>query len=272
MLHPFDQLVELPTDAIRLDCAALHLARDIEPDLDALRYVAAVDALADDVLALRPRADLASRYLAMRELLVETRSYRGNAADYYDTDNFYLHRVLDSGLGVPITLAVIWTEVGRRLHWPLRPVGFPGHFLVRFDEGGQTILVDPFNDGASLDAKDCQALLDKQFDKKVKLAPQMLEPIDTRAVLSRMLQNLRTLYGSRQEWGRLDAVLQRLAALEPTNPSHRQELAALRCREGEFAAAHEQLSAFLARAPDRSARDSVEQTLRQIESAIARLN
>src|SRR5262249_38062941 len=152
----------------------------------------------------------------------------GDADDYYDPQNSYLNRVLERKRGIPITLAIIWIEVSRRLNWPVAGVGFPGHFLIRFDDAEHYVLVDPFRQGQSMDLDDCRKLLEHQFDGKVKFAPEFLEPVDTRCILNRLLSNLRSIYAVQHDWGRLDDVLQRLAALDPDNGQHRQELAAIR--------------------------------------------
>jgi regulator of sirC expression with transglutaminase-like and TPR domain len=39
--------------------------------------------------------------------------------------------VLDRRLGIPITLSVVYLEVGRRIGLSLHGVAFPGHFLVK---------------------------------------------------------------------------------------------------------------------------------------------
>ena len=153
--HPFDLLMTLEDEQIRLDCAALHLARDAYPDLDLRIWLDRLDELAAEVSELRPGLSAPLRYRAMREILVERHSFRGNVTEYDDPQNSYLNRVLERRLGLPITLAVIWIEVGRRLKWPVAGVGLPGHFLVRFDDPDRFVMVDVFNEGRSLALEDC---------------------------------------------------------------------------------------------------------------------
>lgn len=230
MLHPFDQLLELDSESIRLDCAALHFARDVYPDMNVFKYLERLDSLAADVLALRPKHTAAARYLAMRETLVVRHKFRGDNERFHDPQNSYLNRVLDRRAGIPISLSVIWIEVARRLEWPVRGVSFPGHFLIRFDDIDQTVLVDPFNEGRSLDGEDCQGLLDYEFDGKIKFSPDLVEPADNRVILARMLQNLRTIYSATGDPLRLNHVLRRLLAIDPDNATLRQELAELRSK------------------------------------------
>lgn len=270
--HPFDLLMELDTDEIRLDCAALHIARDVHPHVDIHGYLARLDRIAEDVSDTRPGLAATLRYRAMREVLVENYELKGNEDDYYDPDNSYMNRVLDRKIGNPITLSTIWIEVARRLKWPVAGVAFPGHFLIRFDDAERFVVADPFNAGQSLSIDDCKQLLQVHFGDKVKFSPSLLEPVDTRAILTRMLNNLRSVYHANNDWPRLASVLQRLAAIEPQNGSHLQELAAVHYRCGNVRGAYAHLAVCLRRAPD--GRDSrvVRENLQVLERAIASLN
>ncbi|MGE0481650.1 MAG: SirB1 family protein [Phycisphaerae bacterium] len=231
--HPFDLLMELPEEHIRLDCAALHLARDEYPALDVTGYRAQLDALAEEVAAERPGLASTLRYRALHHVLVERHGFRGNERDYYDPENSYLNRVLDRRVGIPISLAVVWIEVGRRLKWPVAGVNFPGHFLVRIDDPDRFVLVDAFGDGRSLSLADCRRLFAGDETEPSAGCASHFEPVDTRTLLSRMLNNLRVIYATHQDWPRLERVLARLVAVQPRNSRHWQELAALHFRRGD---------------------------------------
>lgn len=271
--HPFDLLMELPDEEIRLDCAALHFARDAYPHLDLPAYLGRLDALADEVAAMRAGLAAPLRYQALREVLVEEHGFRGNQDDYYHPDNSYLNCVLDSGRGIPITLAMIWIEVGRRLNWPVAGVALPGHFLVRLDDPERFVAVDVFNDGCSLGLDDCERIVEQRFEGKMKFTPEFLEPVDTRAVLTRSLGNLRHVFSVRQDWPRLGDVLRRLAALEPENSAHLGALADVCSRQGDLRGAYAHLAACLERLPpEADERTLVQREMQRLEWAILRLN
>lgn len=270
--HPFDQLMTLADEQIRLDCAALHLARDVYPQLDLHVWLERLDALAGEVGDLRPGRTAPLRYRAMREVLVERHGFRGNFADYDDPQNSYLNRVLERRTGLPITLAVVWIEVGRRLKWPVAGVGLPGHFLVRVDDPERFVLADVFNEGRSLALEDCAELVRDQFGDKLEFKPEMLEPTTTRDVLVRMLNNLRALYFSTDDWTRLSDVLERLRAAQPENARLLQELAAAYFHRGEFQSARAHLAAYLQQAPDADDSALVRHSMERIESYMAALN
>lgn len=266
--HPFDLLVELPTSDIRLDCAALHLARDAYPELSLRPSLATLDQLAESVADKRPGLSAPLRFLAMRKTLIEEFALRGNP-DYYDADNSYLNRVLERKLGIPLSLSVVWLEVARRLKWPAVGIGFPGHFLVRFDDPEHFVLIDPFREGQSLDLSDCEQLIKHQFGDEAKLEPDHLAPVDTRAILTRMLNNLRGVYVSQGQWARLADVLERLVAIEPNRSRHVADLAALRARAGDLHGACARVEAFLHMNPDASDAEDMRLRLRKLKAEMA---
>lgn len=270
--HPFDLLMELNTADIRLDCAALHLARDAHPGTALPTYLARLDALANDVADMRPGLSASLRYEAMREVLVHHHALRGNEDDYYDPDNSYLNRVLERGLGVPISLSIVWLEVARRLKWPVAGLGLPGHFVIRFDDDERFVLVDPFRNGRTITIDDCRGILDHYFDGQVKFTPDYLKPVDTRSILARMLNNLRGIYLANRDWLRLADVLRRLASVEPRDPRHLHELAALLYRQGDLRSAHAHLSCCLESQPNADDQILVRERIAHLEAVLASLN
>ncbi len=268
----FDLLMELPTEHIRLDCAALHFARDVYRDFEFDRYLRQLDALAAEVGDRRPGLSATLRYQAMREVLVEEHGFRGDVKNYSDPQNSYLNRVLDRRLGSPVSLSVIWIEVARRLKWPVHGVALPGHFLVRFDDPEHLVLADPFNGGRSLSVGDCRRLVNNLTNCPVPFSTRMLAPVDTRATLARMLHNLRRIYLALGDWQRLAVVLRRLVALEPTAGQHLQDLASVCARRGDVRGAYGCLHLYLRRVPDARDCDLVQSNLSRLEAAMLARN
>lgn len=263
--------MELDTPYIRLDCAALHLARDVYPDICVPRYLRLLDELAGAVAARRPGLAATLRYEAMRAVLVDAFGLRGNAENYYDPQNSYVNRVLDCGVGVPISLSLIWIEVARRLKWPVAGVALPGHFMVRFDDPERYVLADPFHGGISRSLQECRTIV-KTFDGALRLRPHHLKPVNTRSLLARLLRNLRNIYLAVNDLPRVASVLRRLAAVEPHNGQHLQELAAVCTRMGDVRGALAHLSLYLERQPNAGDRRLVRRSVHQLEAALLALN
>jgi|YNPBryantNP2012_1023418.scaffolds.fasta_scaffold17355_2 regulator of sirC expression with transglutaminase-like and TPR domain len=272
MSHPFDLLMELKPHQIRLDCAALHLARDYYPTLNIGRYLGVLDALAEEVAALRPGLAATLRYRAMREVLVRRRGLTGNREHYYDPRNCYLNFVLDTNRGIPITLSTVWIEIGRRLKWPVAGVALPGHFIVRFDDPEQFVLADPFHDGRSLSIGDCRRIVYERFGDDLPFRRSYLRPVSNRGILARLLRNLRNVYLAANDLPRLACILRRMAAVEPKNGRHLQDLAAVACRQGDVRSACAHLNLYLRRVPRAPDSARVRRSLRVLEAALVALN
>jgi regulator of sirC expression with transglutaminase-like and TPR domain len=172
----FAELVARPDPP--LDRAAIALAAGADPALDVERWLTELDRLAEGVQDLDG---------LLHRLFVEE-GFTGNAGDYYDPRNSLLPHVLTRRTGIPITLAVVCMEVGRRAGVPIEGVGMPGHFLVR-PVGGETLL-DVFDGGAELTVAQCEQRY-RALGGTGDFGPHLLAATPTPAILVRMLENLR---------------------------------------------------------------------------------
>ncbi|WP_214407150.1 transglutaminase-like domain-containing protein [Pseudonocardia lacus] len=209
----FAGLVERPDPP--LDRAALAIAAGADPALDAEPWLAELDRLADGVHSLD---DL------LRRLFVERR-FAGNTRDYTDPRNSLLDHVLRRRLGIPITLAVVAIEVGRRAGVALEGVGMPGHFLVR--PTGTPRHLDVFAGGAELSMAECERLFraSSGTGRRTPFGPHLLATAPTTAILTRMLLNLRGTYRARRRPHDLEWVLRMRLALPGADLTDLLELA-----------------------------------------------
>ncbi len=199
------------------------LARDAYPDLDVAGVVRELDRLAAPLFSARLEqlpAEAQARHVG--ELLFggpETTRFRGNESDYYDPKNSMLSDVLTRRLGIPLTLAIVYCEVARRVGVPARGIAFPGHFLVRIERVASLrgpLVIDPFFGGRTLGDDELRARLERT------LGPTGPETLDAhlaaatpRAILVRMLTNLKAIYLTRNERARAHLAVDRIASLLP---------------------------------------------------------
>jgi len=177
----FAQLVVGPEESLPLDEAALLIAAHAHPGLDVDAQLRRLDELAAQVG--EPTLD------GLRRLLFRDLGFAGNDADYYDPANSYLDDVLERRTGIPISLAVVMLEVGRRVGVPLSGVSMPGHFLVR-DKVDPEVFVDPFARGLVMDRRAAAARFHQIQGPGSVFDPAFLEPVGRLAIVSRMLANL----------------------------------------------------------------------------------
>jgi regulator of sirC expression with transglutaminase-like and TPR domain len=177
----FADVVRRPDAEVPLDLAWALLTASAHPAADPDALVGELDDLA--AACRTPTLD------GLVHLLFVDQGFAGNEADYYDPANSYLDDVLDRHLGIPISLAVVTMEVGRRLDVPVVGVGLPGHFVLR-DGDDPELFIDPFRGGARLDRAGCLELVQELHGPGTDLDPAWLEPVRRVAILERMLANL----------------------------------------------------------------------------------
>jgi regulator of sirC expression with transglutaminase-like and TPR domain len=233
--------------------AALLIAELEYPDLDVARYLGRLDELARDIRQRLGGEDSPlAKLRAMNRYLFEEQGFAGNSEHYYDPRNSYLNEVLDRRLGIPITLSVIYMEVGRRLGLALEGVSFPGHFLVKYRLEDGEVVLDPYHGGASLTLEDLRERASDAYGSEPEdwLLADMLAGASKRDILARMLRNLKSAYGEREDHARLLSVQDLLVRLAPDDPEELRERAVLYERVGHTRAALADFRRYLDLAPD----------------------
>lgn len=275
-LPDWNALSALGDDEVPLLQTALLIARDEYPDLDGREYAARVEEYA---LALRDEVDALDyaprRIAAINRYLFEEIGFGGDPDDYYDPRNSYLNDVFDRRLGIPLTLALVQIEVARRLGLPLEGVSFPGHFLVRLPVGDGILVMDPFNRGRSLGADELKQRARPHMGGHAPddgQLQQILEPASHRAILMRMLRNLKALYAEREDWDKVARSADRLLRLAPDTDDGLRDRGLAYLKLGHVAGARADLTRYLALAPEADDTGSVRRALVQASATRVRLN
>lgn len=244
--------LEIKRRPVNLPRAALCFAREIAyPDLDIAAYLERLAALASDA---RPgviaHATPAGQAQALAHFLFRNGPLRGNLMAYADPRNSYLNQVLDRGMGIPISLSVVYLAVAAHLNLPAHGVNLPGHFIVGLDSGDGMIYLDPFHGGQQLTLTDCARLVRQTTGYRGPLRPEWLTPAGAPTILNRMLNNLRLIYGQQQNWPYALAVLERLRLLDPGHPGHLRDLGLVHYQLGHLYQSAQYLDAYSQHNPD----------------------
>lgn len=235
--------------------AAVAIGQDAEPGLDVQGVLAEIDALAVR-LKQRIAADTAPlpRLRYLNRYFFQELGFAGNVNDYYDPSNSYLHRVLATRRGIPITLALIYIEIAQQIGLEARGVSFPGHFLIKLKMPQGEVVIDPFN-GRSLSRDDLDERI-APYRRRHGLLDEaelplglFLQTASARAVLARVLRNLKEIHRSAEDWSHLLAVMQRLVVLLPEDWQERRDRGLVRAELGDAAGALEDLRVYLAEQP-----------------------
>src|SRR5229473_3420792 len=168
-------------EPVPLARGALLIAKEEYPDLDLDGWIDQLAALAREAEPIvRAGADTVEKIHLLSHFLFELKGFEGNAENFGDPRNSFLNEVINRRLGIPITLSVIYLEVGRRLGINLYGVSFPSHFLVKaVDERGE-LIIDPFYGGAILDLGQVRARLAEIYGQPVEVHPAMLRQVGAR--------------------------------------------------------------------------------------------
>ncbi len=278
-LDAFGKLLSEKEQNIDLARACLMIAEDAYPSLEPERYLAEIDALALRLRARLKNQSVEERVMALNELLFEDLGYRGNTEDYYDPRNSYLNEVIERRTGIPITLSVLYMEVGRRAGLPLEGVSFPGHFLVRLRLHGGALVLDPFSGGAPQSEDELRERLQRVIPEGAAEVPvaelpldQFLEPATHRQILARLLRNLKVIYRDAGRSDRLLDVLNRMLVVSPGSAADLRDRGYAYQRLECWRPALADLTAYLERDPDAADVDEVRSALADLAARCALLN
>lgn len=186
---------KLVDSEIDIGNAALQLARVDAPDAD---WQAAALHLSDLAQGAVKRAvamekeDLPARATALTDVLAGEFGYSGDVDTYDDLANANLIRVTERRRGLPVALGVIWLHAARAAGWGSHGVDFPAHFLVALEGHRTQVVIDVFNGGQIVSAREMRALLKRVEGEKAELRPGLLQPMSTRRVLLRLQNNILT--------------------------------------------------------------------------------
>lgn len=252
----------MPDHGLDLLTGALLIARDVYPTLDTGEQAQRIDDLADQIGSLRG-CTLEEQTGVLATHLYERMGFRGNSDDYYDPRNWFVNDVLERRLGIPISLALIYTEICDRVGVVARGVNFPGHFLVRIEDpaGGEPRIVDPFTNGRVMSRAGLLRLLRHAIPASSRVESSLLEPASIRAILVRFLNNLRAIYAERQDLPHLVMVLSRLLELRPGTASYLRDRGLAAARLGASRAAVTDFERYLEQAPDAAEAPEIRQLI-----------
>ncbi len=217
--HLFADLVSRTPHQVDLALAALLIALDEYPGLDFSTYLERIDALAERALS-RLQVDASERPMeaieSINHELFEIEGFRGNQDHYYDPRNSFLNEVLDRKTGIPITLSILYMEVGRRIGLRIEGVGMPGHFLVKCRHDGVEIFVDAFAQGEILLEEGCEQKLNQLHGEGFQFNRSYLDAVNHNQILTRMLHNLKAIYWNQRNYTKALDVIEKVLLLNPT--------------------------------------------------------
>jgi regulator of sirC expression with transglutaminase-like and TPR domain len=263
-------------NSIPLFEAALAIAQDADPQLDFDAIELEMDVFAARLKRRLP-ADVSTiqKIRMLNHFFYGELGFAGNINDYYNPDNSYLNRVLQTRRGIPISLAIVYIELAQQIDLNIKGISFPGHFLMKLSVPSGEIILDPFN-GASLSREDLEERLEPylptdEFPIDLTLA-SYLQSAHPREILGRMLRNLKGLFYEQKQWEALLKVEERLVILLPDEIAERRDRGLTYANMDCPQAALQDLEAYLAQRPYAADAPGLRNKLPELRDAIKRLN
>jgi regulator of sirC expression with transglutaminase-like and TPR domain len=267
----FTRLVARPEEDLDLGLAALLIAGEEYPDLDVREHLDRLESFAATVNERAPETlSSEQRASGLASYLFGDLGFRGNSSDYYSPDNSYFNRVLETRTGIPITLSLLFIEVGRRMGMRAYGVGMPGHFLVGLEGAG--VYFDPFNGGGPLSAEDCRGLASNLFGPRMTWDDRYLDPCTKYEFLFRILNNLKVVYERTDAPEKALGVVQRMLMVRPDATALYQDLASLQQHLHQYRAAISSLESYLKERGDATDAPQVKSWIDSLKVTLSRLN
>ncbi len=259
----------LADEEIDLADAALLLGALDMPSVSLERYRNHVERLAGDVAALaRAGEPLERRRRHLNAVLYDAHGYAGDAETYDAPENANLLQVIDRKVGLPVSLGILYIQAARAQGWVVDGLAFPGHFLVRMDEGDRRVIVDPFHWGQLLEADHLRGLLKQFRGADAELEPSHYAPVGNRAILLRLQNNIKSRALQASDGARGAAILERMLLIAPEAGGLWHELGMVRARLGTIKGAVEALERSLACPLPEAARSRVEAALASLTTSL----
>ena len=264
-----DQLADLaesPLDEIDLAKGALLIAATEYPNLNINRELWRLDLLAESAAGrLAGEDDPLFCINTISEYLFDELEFRGNREDYYDPRNSFLNDVLERKLGIPITLSLLYVELGKRLNIPLVGVGMPGHFLIKHRDVDD-LFIDPFQGGIMLSEEECAERHYQIHNSAVAWDPAFLNPVSSLDILARIIQNLKIIYLHRSDYAHTLTMIDSLMAIAPESFDELRHRGVVNYRLGNYPEALDDLKSYLTIRPNAADVQVVRKLLGQIEA------
>lgn len=269
----FAELALGPEEAIDLAEGALLIAVEEQAGLDPSVYLEHLANMGREAAArLGGDRDPYHAIAVLNRYLFEELGFHGNEEDYYDPRNSYLDQVLERRTGLPVTLSLVYMEVARHIGLPLVGIGFPAHFLVKYQGHEGDILLDPFHQGRVVTEEECEVLLRNVYGPRARFSREMLAPIGPKAILARILKNLEGIYLRARDYERAYAAVERILLLQPEAPEETRDQGLIAFRLGRLPEARRALWRYLQMRPNARDAEEVRNQLRVIRRLWAMRN
>jgi regulator of sirC expression with transglutaminase-like and TPR domain len=269
----FVQMVNRPDEALELARVALLVAAESDLEVDIDGELRQLEGWADELRSrVTPDLNNLQKLARLRSFVFDDLGFRGDRRDYYSPSNSLLHQVMKRRRGIPLTLSIVFMELGWRIGIPFEGVAFPGHFLVRLPGEPRDLLLDPYKRGMMVHEEDCRQMLLESTGGRMSYDPTLTASVGKRDMVARLLHNLKGAYLRAGDDAQALAAVERLLVLSPDDPEEIRDRGLLLFRMQKYGAALESLNAYLASAAGAADHETIAGHVRTLRQLLASLN
>jgi len=262
-------------EAIELAKTALALSLIYHPGLSADKYLNHFEKLKQEVHARHQELldkgaddDAGTQLAALKHVLIDQHEYQGDRDTYDDLQNADIARVVDRRKGMPIALAIIFIDIGRRLGWYMDGLNFPGHFLCRLEKDGQRLIFDPFDGCRPLQAADLRQLLKQTSGPGAELSSHYYDSASNREILIRLQNNIKLRQIEEEDYEGAAKTVETMQMIDPEEYRLMLDAGVLYARTGKPVAAVKALEIYIDKSPNAHDRQDAALLLQQIKETL----
>jgi regulator of sirC expression with transglutaminase-like and TPR domain len=167
------------------------------PDLDEEDIIIKIEQLKMDAwLELNDNLTALENVKVLNHILFQVHHFEGNRIEPYSPDNLFIHTLLESRKGSPLSLGILYIIIAQKLNIPVFGVNLPQHFILAYaSELGMSLpdtedvlfYIDPFNKGSVFTRREIELFV-RQL--KIKPVPAFFSPCSNIDIVKRMINNL----------------------------------------------------------------------------------
>ncbi len=167
------------------------------PDLDEEDVTIRMEQLKMDCwLELNDNLTALENVKVLNHILFQVHNFEGNRISPYAPENLYIHTLLETHKGSPLSLGMIYIIIAQKLNIPVFGVNLPQHFILAYaSELGMSLpeledilfYIDPFNNGSVFTRREIELFV-RQL--KIKPEPAFFSPCSNIDIIKRMINNL----------------------------------------------------------------------------------
>lgn len=191
----------------------------VDPSAPVASVMEELEAMAEELeSSLAAEPDERLRFDGLLRIFYRQWHFRGDAEQFFSSENAFINKVLEQRKGIPITLGAILMYFADRLSLPISPVAFPTQLVLRADwSDGEVAFYNPF-DGERVSTRTLEGWIIGQSGPLARLEQSNLLPTDNATLVGRWLSVIKSALLREEEYNLALRCSEMALTFDPDNP------------------------------------------------------